>query len=965
MRNRLTSIVIVLGALLIAAAPAAAQSNSNIGGVVKDTSGAVLPGVTVEAASPALIEKVRSVVTDSAGQYKIVNLVPGVYTVTFTLPGFNTARHEGVELTASFTANINADLRIGSLEETITVTGTSTTVDVQNVVTQRVVTRDVLDAIPTGSRSVVNMGILIPGVTVNNQDVGGSAFTSSQIAIHGGRAGEQQLLYDGMMYNNGQGRGGQYTAIATNDGTVQEISLETGGLGAESETSGIRTNVIPKEGGNTFRGTLSGSFTNDSLQTDNLTDEFRAQGLLSVNTVHKIYDVNPGFGGPILKDRLWFYTSVRAWSAQQYVAGMFFNKSTVPWMYVADTTRPALNIETNGNESLRLTWQASSRNKISGQYQYGQQDRPYYGYSLGQTLASPEAAYASKSIPSYLGQLGWNAPLTSRVLIEAGAALANKNFFTFLQPTAGNNPSYQESSTGNFWGNSRSTYGENANWQMNTRASVSYVTGSHNAKFGFTFQHQESRTTQNISNNGTLLTLLNGVPRSVTVWATPLLLKEINKANVGIFAQDQWTIRQLTVNAGVRYDYFNSYVPEHHLGPGPYVPTRDVTFEPVYNVPNWKDTSPRFGVAYDLFGNGKTAIKATAGRYLEAPLLISFTRVANPAGAISTSATRTWNDLNGDFLPQENELGALNNANFGRSIINTVYDDAVPETRGYNWEISTSVQHELMPRVAMNVGYFRRWYGNTRVTDNLAVNPADYSPYCVTAPADNRLPNGGGYEICGLYNISPDKFGAVSNLVALSKDYGDDKEIFNGVDVSLNARLPQGIVVQGGTSTGRTMTENCFVVDSPESLRNCKVAPPFQTQIKMLAVYPLPWGGVQTSVAFQSLPGPMISANRVYTNAEVAPSLGRNLGAGVNGTVTVPLIDPGTVYGDRLNQLDFRLSKLFRLPGNRRVQANLDLFNMFNASAVLAQNNNYGGSWLRPTNILQGRLIKFGGQFDF
>src|SRR5688572_21288297 len=961
----LMSIVVALAVLLLAPLVTFAQSNSNIAGVVKDTTGAVMPGVTVEAASPALIEKVRSVVTDSAGQYKIVNLVPGVYTVTFTLPGFNTTKHEGIELTASFTANVNGDMRLGALEETITVTGAVTTVDVQNVVTQRVVTRDVLDAIPTGSKSVVNMGILIPGVTVNNQDVGGSAFTSSQIAIHGGRAGEQQLLYDGMMYNNGQGRGGQYTAIATNDGTVQEISLETGGLGAESETSGIRTNVIPKEGGNTFRGTLAGSFTNHTLQSDNLTDEFIAQGLLTVNTVHKIYDVNPGFGGPILRDKLWFYTSVRAWSAQQYVAGMFFNQSTVPWMYVADTSRPALNIETNGNESLRLTWQASPRNKLSGQYQYGQQDRPYYGYSLGQTLASPEAAYASKSIPSYLGQVGWNAPMTSRVLIEAGAAVANKNFFTFLQPTAGNNPSYQESTTGNFWGNSRSTYGDNANWQMNTRASVSYVTGSHNAKFGFTFQHQESVTTQSISNNGTLLTLLNGAPRSVTVWATPLLLKEINKANVGIYAQDQWTIRQLTLNAGVRYDYFNSYVPEHHLGPGPHVPNRDVTFPAVYNVPNWKDTSPRLGAAYDLFGNGKTAIKATAGRYLEAPLLISFTRVANPAGAISTSATRTWNDLNGDFLPQENELGALSNANFGRSIINTRYADAVPETRGYNWEMSASVQHELMPRVAMNVGYFRRWYGNTRVTDNVAVAPSDYSPYCVTAPADSRLPNGGGYEICGLYNLSAAKFGQVSNLVTMSSDFGEDKEIFNGVDLSLNARLPQGIVLQGGTSTGRTMTENCFVVDSPESLRNCKVTPPFQTQIKLLAVYPLPWGGIQTSAAFQSLPGPMISASRVYTNAEVAPSLGRNLGSGANGTVSVQLIDPGTMYGDRLNQLDFRLSKLFRLPGNRRVQANMDLFNMFNVSAVLAQNNNYGGSWLRPTNIIQGRLVKFGGQIDF
>ncbi len=404
MRSMLRLILTAWVALILLPCSASAQSNSNIAGVVKDATGAVLPGVTVEAASPSLIEKVRTVVTDSAGQYKIVNLVPGSYVVTFTLQGFNTVRREGIELTASFTANISVDLRVGSLEETITVTGETPTVDVQNVVTQRVVTRDIIDAIPTGSKSVAHLGVLIPGVVVNNQDVGGSAFTSSQLAIHGGRAGEQQLLYDGMMYNNGQGRGGQYTAIATNDGTVQEVSLETGGLGAESEMSGIRTNVIPREGGNIFRGTLAGAFTNHNLQSSNLTDEFKAQGLLSVNTVHKIYDVNPSVGGPIVKDKVWFYLSLRAWSAQQYVAGMFYNQSTVPWMYVADPSRPALNIETNGNESLRLTWQATPRNKFSGQYQYGQQDRPFYGYSLGQTLASPEAAYASKSIPSYLGQ---------------------------------------------------------------------------------------------------------------------------------------------------------------------------------------------------------------------------------------------------------------------------------------------------------------------------------------------------------------------------------------------------------------------------------------------------------------------------------------------------------------------------------------------------------------------------------
>jgi hypothetical protein len=394
------------------------------------------------------------------------------------------------------------------------------------------------------------------------------------------------------------------------------------------------------------------------------------------------------------------------------------------------------------------------------------------------------------------------------------------------------------------------------------------------------------------------------------------------------------------------------------------VPTRNVDFAPVYDVPNWKNTSPRLGASYDVFGNGRTAVKFTAGRYLEAPLLISFTRVANPAGAISTTATRTWSDTNGDFLPQENELGAPNNSNFGQSVITTRYDDETPDTRGYNWEISSSVQHELMSRVSMNVGYFRRWYGNARTTDNVLVAPEDFTQYCVPAPADPRLPDGGSYQVCGLYNISQAKFSAVQNVVKLAKNFGEDKEIYDGVDLTLSARLPRGVVVQGGTSTGRTLIDQCYVVDSPQALLNCRTAPPFQTQVKLIGVYPIPWGGIQASATYQSLPGPQITASRTYTNAEVLPSLGRNLAAGPNGTVAVPLIAPGTMYNDRLNQVDFRLSKIFRI-GSRRIQANMDLFNMFNASAVLAQNNTYGAQWLRPTSIIQGRLLKFGGQIDF
>jgi hypothetical protein len=459
--------------------------------------------------------------------------------------------------------------------------------------------------------------------------------------------------------------------------------------------------------------------------------------------------------------------------------------------------------------------------------------------------------------------------------------------------------------------------------------------------------------------------LLNGLPRSVTVNATPTSRDDVGKANIGLFGQDQWTVKRVTINAGARFDYYNAYAPAQHLGPGPQVPTRNVDFPAVYDIPNWKNLSPRLGVSYDLFGKGKTAVKASIGKYLQADNLTTITGRANPTAAIVTTATRTWSDANGDFIPQPGELGALSNANFGNSVINSVYDPVVLSNRGFNWEASASVQHELFPRVSVNVGYFRRWYGNFIVTDNILVTPADYSTYCIKAPADSRLPGGGGYPVCGLYDISPTKFGQSSNVVTLSSNFGEQREVFTGVDASVNARLPHGVVLSGGTSTGRVLTDNCFVVDSPQNLLNCNVTPPYQTQVKFFVVYPLPWWGIQTSATFQSIPGPQITASYTATNAEIAPSLGRNLASGAAGTASVPLVAPGTMFGEQLNQVDFRGSKTFTLPGNRRVQALVDLYNLFNANPVLALNNTFGPQWQRPTQILQGRLLKFGFQLDF
>jgi hypothetical protein len=963
-----------------------AQTNSAIAGVVKDTSGAVLPGVTVEASSPALIEKSRSVVTDGEGQYKIVNLRPGAYTVTFSLSGFSTVKRDGVSLTASFTANINAEMRVGGLEETITVSGAAPTVDVQNVVQQRVMTRDIVDAIPVGTKSVMSIGVLIPGVTTNSQDVGGTQYGSAALAIHGSALFEQQLLYDGVLYNNGQGRGGSFSAIAPNAATIQEVAYETGALSAESEVSGLRSNIIPKDGGNLFSGFFFGAFTNHDLQSNNLTSNLVARGLTSVDRVNYIYDINPAAGGPIAKDRLWFYTSYRNWKTNQYAAGLYYNASTVPQAYVPDLTHPAFEGDRDQNASLRLTWQLSSKSKLNLQHQWADQLRDhFYSQSVTNRTQAPTATINYHGQPSYLSQATWNAPVTNKLLFEAGAAFANKDFQYFLQTDEGvtpGTPAFSDLGTGYSWGSLGSPYGHNASHNFNAHVTSSYVTGSHAAKIGLQFQHDWAWTTQNVTNNAVTYQLRNGLPTQITQYATPLSLFELTKANIGVFGQDQWTLKHLTLNLGVRFDYYNNYVPSETNGPGPLVPNRNTVFPEVDNAPNWKNVTPRIGGAYDLFGNGKTALKASVGKYLEGPNLTSFTRLANPAANIALSTTRAWTDANDDFVPQcdfanvnaNGECAAVSNRNFGNSIPTTVYDPAALTTRGYNWEMQAGIQQELMPQVSFSGTYVRRWFGNLRGTNNTAVTSANYSPYCVTAPLDPNLPGGGGYQQCGLNDINPTQFGLVSNVISVQPEL---QQVFDGIDLFASARLPRGITTQGGVSYGRTRTNNCAysndlnfafasatgstAIVAPRTSAFCDVRPPFQPNVKVLIVYPLPWYGIQTAATIQSLPGPQMAATYSVTSAQVASSLGRNLSA---GNATVDLIAPGTLYGDRLNQLDFRASKIFKV-GTDRIQGNVDLYNLFNANPVLALNNTYGIAWQRPLQILQGRLLKFSVQIDF
>ena len=292
--------------LFAALQPAIALGQASMVGSVRDSSGAVLPGVTVEAASPVLIEKVRTAVTDGAGQFQIIDLRPGDYVVTFTLTGFNTVKREGIQLEGTFAVTVNAELRVGSVEETITVTGETPVVDVTTTRLRQTLTKDVVDAIPS-ARQYFNLAALVPSINSNTRDVGGSAgLVPPPPTALGSNGSDSRILLDGLSVGATGGGGSMYmTPVATS----REVTFNlTGGMG-ESESPGLVTQIVPRDGGNNFSGSFFANGASRGMVGDNLSDELVAQGLRAPNKLVNVYDVSAAFGGRLVRDKVWFFGS--------------------------------------------------------------------------------------------------------------------------------------------------------------------------------------------------------------------------------------------------------------------------------------------------------------------------------------------------------------------------------------------------------------------------------------------------------------------------------------------------------------------------------------------------------------------------------------------------------------------------------------------------------------------------------
>jgi carboxypeptidase family protein/TonB-dependent receptor-like protein len=1004
--------IVALIAIALVSVPidAAAQAvNSTITGVVRDTSGAVLPGVTVEAASPALIEKVKSAVTDGDGLYRIVDLRPGQYTVTFALGGFKTFRREALELPANFTATVNADMSLGALEETVTVTGEAPIVDVQSTRQQTQYQRETLEALP-GTGRLTGLSQVIPGATLANPQqysVGGVNDSAQYtFSLHG--APQSEPIVDGMSQVVGGLTNGVFIY---NQLTFAEVVVETSGVGADRETGGMQINIIQRDGGNTFSGGMSYSYAGPKLESDNLSDALIARNLrpAQVGGLKKYYDFAAAMGGPLKRDRVWFFGSFRSGDNQQTQQGNYFNARQGTLFYAPDTSRPANTDQWSKDYTGRVTWQVTQKHKIVVAASAQPNCNCFFNLlnPTGGIPWAPEVSAQHRYNPQVDTNVSWKVPVTDRLLVDTDFAYLYVDQRTVRQPSTGLDVQVTDTGMNYRYGSRALNLGTTGSYifvprtQTQPQFTVSYVTGSHVFKTGvmlrwFHTGDASRNTDPNQINQGRDYTFRNGTPTNVRIWAVPYAWVE-NGRDHSVFAQDQWTLRRrLTLNLGVRYNDTLTSLPEVHLAPGPFVGER--VLPAVKNHPHWENLNPRVGAAFDLQGNGKTALKVSLGRY-NPPLRSTTTNP--PAAGITPSTNRTWND-NGNYIPDcdllnpnsNGECGPWSDRTFGQNIIPTkeAHDAVAGFNRqgafngGTNWQFSTSMQRELRPGVGLNVGYFRTWYSGFLVTDNLAATPADYDRYCFTAPTDSRLAMS-GKQICG-YDIKPAKFGLNDSVITQASNYGPRTQIFNGIDVTMNARLKEGAQFAGGLSTGRTVENSCATVDYPQDAKTgvganivrantdpivpgyCRSTPPWLagTQVKFMLIYPLPFS-LQTSVIYQNFSGIENTATYTATNAQIAPSLGRNLaqcaaGAACTATVTMALDPPGSSYEPRLQQVDLRFSRTLRLD-KYKLRGNLDVANLFNANSVLNVQRQYGPTYLNVLQIMGGRLMKVGLQLDF
>jgi hypothetical protein len=994
--------LVFCGAVLI---PALAHAQAQIVGQVRDESGGVLPGVTVEATSPVMIEKVRTVVTDDQGRYRIEALRPGSYRLAFTLTGFSTVVRENIEVPSEVVVTINADMKVGALEETITVSGQAAQVDVQQASRTQVITRDIIDTLPV-SRNVMSIGVLSPGVRQGTPDIGGSRMTEQVgLRAHGLAGNDAEQLVEGMSVQSLEGASQAYF----DDMLQSEITIMTSAIPADTSGGGIRMNSVLKDGGNIFSGAAFVGFSSGDWQSDNVDDFLRSspQSIRSANGIKHIHMFTGSVGGPIMRDRLWFLVTARHQSSDETVADVPVQLVTA----TGEVINSYIDTYVRG-PSVRLTWQAHPKHKLASFVQRWWK-RKGKTFSAGQDPRTGQFRDPRKAHHT-VGNIKYTSPISNRILLEGGYSWTlfdwhggptegflkdrgTPEWYSFAQRISNQrmvHPLCAYDATNSTqpgctqWGSLLSQRQDNTRIVFDGR--ISYVTGSHSFKFGYTHEIGPDGRLANEYNADLQQRYNNGRPSEVTVWNTPLQAPGRVQYDSALFMQDTWTIRRLTLNPGLRIEWFAAGMDASANAAGRFAPER---FYPAqHDLIKWgPDYAPRFAAVYDLFGDGRTALKTNFSKYHRQydadPFLVY-------ADAGLRSENRNWRDCSlnaagnacsgvalptdNDDIAQDHEIGpSPSGGNFGLRADRTAGDFQ----RQYNWEFTAGVQHQVAPRLAVGAMLFKRQIRQIALLDRSFITNADYTPFQTTIPASDwnniaRDPDVAAVldrnEVLTIYNLNAAK-NPVFGRGLVDRSSNENKSLYTGVETSFSMRLAGGATMFGSWTMEKNVSVFCESDDNPngpttgdlyqgrpvsQGGRFCDQRQfdiPFLHEFKLAGNYTLRYG-IDVGAVLQSFGG----LERVITWTPAASLYP----GGRTQSQTIVLNEPGSLYGERWNQLDVNFKKNIRY-GSKVHTFQLDVFNVFNNNPIRTQTDTVGSSLGQVTAILPGRFPRLAYQFKW
>jgi hypothetical protein len=963
MKTRPAFRTIVLGLFVLWLSPGVAHAQTtdtaSIQGKVTDESGAVMPGVTVTIASPALQTPQVTSVTDVQGAYHFSALPGGTYSVKYELSGFQSITRTDVRIAAGFAATLDTKMALGTLEETITVSGASPVVDVRHPSVTTSVSQDLISTLPT-SRDIEEIAKLAPGSRVTGTpDVGGNRIGNARgtVSNYGSTAGGQTPMVDGI---NTDGTGGYFDA-----GSFQEVQIRSGGSDAEFPTAGMTFNGIVKSGGNQFHGEGLYQWETAKLQSSNIDADLRARGVTGNNPIDRYFDLNANIGGRIVRDRLWFFASGRSQQYRAQLAG-FAGGPGADGVYFTADDDPGFQTDTLSNGTAKVSGQLTSNQKLAGFYSY---NRKYTPDRQGSVFVPHEAA-GEYTFPTYIAKGEWTWTPSSRSLVNA---FAGRSHWTSLEVPYTDNPTTFDIATQRWTGAVVNSVGQDvtpagsnsSRWQYN--ASYSYFipkwVGEHQLKTGIEFTREFYDKYEIARGPGTGGTgndfqqqLNNGLPFQVLLYNNPFVSHN-NVHNQSVYVRDDWRLgNRLTIGAGLRWERYHAYLPAQTKPVGTwsaYFPATDYPYQDLYD---WKAFAPRVGVSYALTADNKTALKASYGRFNSVLRASDSVTIRTFNKNDYSALLYRWNDTNGDKVFQPTELGAFVNAQGGSS---TIFNPDIQQPVVN--EVTLQLQRELMSNFSVRAGYVFKNVPRQFQLVNLA---RPYSTYDqpiqrIDPGPDGRVGTADDGGPLTYYDVNPAYAGAAFfqstyvNTPGFTDHYSNfeisaDKRMSNGWQLLASyLATKRDVWIGSGNAAGVPLTPNDEFFPKDET---------WDKTVRLTGSYLAKWG-IETAAVYEYQSGLALARTVVFAGA--------TSGLKQLSTLTLRMEPIGATRLPGISLLNLRVGKQIRLGKSSRLSLTADLFNTLNTNVPTGESVQSGPSYGTISTIVNPRIGRLGVTYAF